>query len=127
MGLAEKRLMASIENDYVTKANAELKAAGLATVIELDADSLQADIKALEEVRSRALPYTVRALVRIAQDDLGKSAIQKKIKRVRIAQLADAAKRSCVIKNDQLVIACPWDTSDRFDENQIGKSVEDQL
>jgi hypothetical protein len=130
MGLIEKRLIRSGQQEWVPEAQKELR--GLTAgeqVYEVDWDGFSSDEAALNNLQNQCLRRINAAFRIVCRDDLGQEAVKETIARIVVRNVSDAAQKGLELKDKAFTVTVALGKGDvgYFTDNDIIKFLQRAL
>ena len=129
MGLAEKKVIRNLEENTIPDFLTKLKElSGKDIELDMNWASFQTE-KQLLEVEYQVLGRICEGLQIIAQDDLGKEAINETINKIVVNNINDASAKNISISDSVLTIDGNWEdfSSGIFTSDDYAKKIEEEL
>jgi hypothetical protein len=130
MGLIEKRLIRSGQQEWVPEAQKELRELTRSEVVyEIDWDGFQSDEAALNNLANQALRRINSAFRVVCSDDLGQEAVKEQIAKVVVKNVSDPAKKGLELKDKAFTFTAALGKGDAgyFADNDIIKFLQRAL
>lgn len=109
MGLAEKRMLKTLQDEVVPEREKELqKITGTKIKYDVTWDTFAPNMSAMERFRDTAFEAINQSFTAICRDEIGREAVAQSIKTVRLSQGGESNMASCVTLKDG-VLDIPWD------------------
>jgi hypothetical protein len=130
MGLIEKRLIKKGQEEWIPEANKDLQEVTKGSqVYEVDWASFESDGEALNNLQNQGLRRITSAFRVICVDDLGREAVQEKVKKVVVTNVATPAEKRILVEGGAATVAGAWGKGDSgyFTDREIQLTLEKQL
>jgi hypothetical protein len=122
MGLEERRKIKELTEEVLPGRVSEIEEiSGAAVPYDVDWDSFDGDLTALNFVDNISCHRLNMALRVICADDLGKEAVRDTLKSVRLTNVKDAGDKSLAFENGTLAMKCAYAAGldGAFSDNEI--------
>lgn len=125
MGLQEKKLQHTLENEVVPESKKTIsELTGSQTEIEIDWASFS-DMKSLQEIEHQVLGRVVEAVRDVCSDDFAKEAMQGNFKLLRVKNLDSADDKKASFSDGSLSLEAKWeDFGAIFTPGDIRQAIE---
>ena len=108
MGLQEKRLLKTLQEDFLPEREAEMqKITGVKIKYAVSWDTMSSSLNAMERFRDCAFKPLHESLTSVCRDDIGQEAVKESIQTIHFSQGGDSNMSSITLKDGTLDI--PWD------------------
>ena len=130
MGLIEKRLIRSGQQEWVPEAQKELRELTRSEqVYEVDWEGFTSDEAALNNLQNQGLRRINSAFRVVCRDDLGQEAVKEEIARIVVRNVDDPAKKGMEVKDRTFTLTAALGKGDAgyFTDNEIIKFLQRAL
>jgi hypothetical protein len=131
MGLAEKRMAASVRDERIPYYQGYLdNDLGFTIKLEVDLSSMENDLNAMQYVYSYGLDNLYYMLKYIGYDQIGKDALKEQIKVARLVNISVGEKKHFELKDGILIVYEPCadeNSSNKYSYSELQKLVEELL
>ena len=129
MGLAEKRALATLQDETVPKYQTDLrKITGNEVSVVVDWKSFSENIDAMENLEDKCLKPLLGIFRKITKDVIGKEAVAESINEIQLSQVDDCNIAFFTLKKG--VLKMPWDWkgwSGSFFPDSVQEKIESLL
>lgn len=122
MGLIEKRLIRTGQQEWIPEAQKELRElTGSEQVYEVEWDGFSSDEAALNNFQNQAIRRINSAFRVVCRDDLGRDAVKEQITRILVRNVNDPAKKGMQLKDGTFTYTVAMGKGDAgyFSDNEI--------
>jgi len=129
MGLAEKKVIKGLEVDVIPEVKGKLNdMIGKEIEISINWDTFETAAQ-LQEVQHQCLGRIADGLGRIANDDMGKEALQESLNTISINNIADSGSKKISLSDGVLTVDGNWADfgSGIFTDGDYATQIEDAL
>jgi hypothetical protein len=130
MGLIEKRLIRSGQQEWVPEAQKELRALTHGEqVYEIEWEGFASDEAALNNLQNQGMHRINAAFRVVCSDDLGQEAVKEQVARVVVRNVSDPAKKGMEVKDGAFTFTAALGKGDAgyFTDNEIIKFLQRAL
>lgn len=128
MGLEEKRWLKTHQTETLPKYQAELKElSGCDITYEVDWDSFASDLEAMQNLEYQGFGRFHDAMRSICRDEVGKEAVREGIKKVKVKNVDDPAKKKVTLSGGVVEYFAAWGKSGYFTDSEIISVLEKGL
>ncbi|MEW6733980.1 MAG: hypothetical protein AB1489_21820 [Acidobacteriota bacterium] len=128
MGLREKRLIKTAQEELMPRYQSQLKSIiGHEIPLEAEWDSFVNDATALERLEDWVLQPLTKAFSKICVDQLGKDAVKEGIKKIIFKNVASSSDNQLFLHDGIVRITCAWGYGSYYSEDAIQESIERAL
>lgn len=108
MGLQEKRMLKTLQEDVLPEREKEIqKITGVKIKYEVNWDSMASSLGVMERFRDCAFKSLNESFTSVCRDDIGKGAVKESIQTIHFSQGGDSNMTGVTLKDGLLDI--PWD------------------
>ncbi|VAW84196.1 hypothetical protein MNBD_GAMMA16-61 [hydrothermal vent metagenome] len=129
MGLAEKKVIKSLEEEVIPALRSRINAAiGKDIEISINWDSFETEAQ-LREVQHQCLDRIAEGLEKIAKDDMGKEALNESLNTLVVNNITDASAKKIELSDGTLTVDGKWEDfgSGIFRPVEYSRQIEGSL
>ncbi len=129
MGLAEKRALATLQDEIVPKYQADLRGiTGNEVTFVVDWKSFSDNLRAMENLEEKCLKPLLGIFRKITKDKIGKEAVAETIQEIQLSQAEDCSIEKFTLTKGALKM--PWDWvgwAGSFYPDSVQEKIESML